>query len=65
VQPRQGERAARRRPAPPHAVVIGGGLAGITAALGLADAAVPTTLLERRRAPVSAGATTSFSSAAT
>ncbi|HVQ95446.1 MAG TPA: hydroxysqualene dehydroxylase HpnE [Mycobacteriales bacterium] len=45
----------RRRP---HAVVIGGGLAGITAALGLADAAVPTTLLERR--PRLGGATTSF-----
>jgi squalene-associated FAD-dependent desaturase len=58
VQPRQGERphgGGRRRP---HAVVIGGGLAGITAALGLADAAVPTTLLERR--PRLGGATTSF-----
>jgi squalene-associated FAD-dependent desaturase len=39
-------------------VVIGGGLAGITAALGLADAGIPTTLLERR--PRLGGATTSF-----
>jgi squalene-associated FAD-dependent desaturase len=48
------EPGARRQ----GAVVIGGGLAGITAALGLADAAVPTTLLERR--PRLGGATTSF-----
>ncbi|NED87758.1 FAD-dependent oxidoreductase, partial [Streptomyces sp. SID11233] len=31
-----------------HAVVIGGGLAGVTAALGLADAGVRVTLLEGR-----------------
>jgi len=39
-------------------VVIGGGLAGITAALGLADAGVEVTLLERR--PRLGGATASF-----
>jgi squalene-associated FAD-dependent desaturase len=39
-------------------VVVGGGLAGITVALGLADAGVPVTLLERR--PRLGGATTSF-----
>jgi squalene-associated FAD-dependent desaturase len=38
--------------------VIGGGLAGITAALGLADAGASVTLLERR--PRLGGATTSF-----
>ncbi|HLH46287.1 MAG TPA: FAD-dependent oxidoreductase, partial [Acidimicrobiales bacterium] len=34
---------------PDRAVVVGGGLAGLTAALDLADAGVPVTLLERRR----------------
>jgi squalene-associated FAD-dependent desaturase len=42
----------------PTAVVVGGGLAGITSALGLADAGVPVTLVERR--PRLGGATASF-----
>jgi heterodisulfide reductase subunit A-like polyferredoxin len=33
---------------PQRAVVVGGGLAGTTAALGLADAGVHAILLERR-----------------
>src|SRR5690349_25175851 len=33
---------------PSHAVVVGGGLAGVTAALALADAGVRVTLLEGR-----------------
>ena len=41
-----------------RAVVVGGGLAGITAALDLADAGVPVTLLESR--PRLGGATASF-----
>ena len=41
------------------AVVIGGGLAGITAAIDLRDAGVGVTLLEAR--PRLGGATTSFS----
>jgi squalene-associated FAD-dependent desaturase len=43
---------------PMRAVVIGGGLAGITAGLDLADAGVQVTLLEAR--PRLGGATTSF-----
>ena len=43
------------------AVVIGGGLAGITAAIELRDAGVRVTLLEAR--PRLGGATTSFSQA--
>ena len=35
-------------PAGRHAVVVGGGLAGVTAALALADAGVRVTLLEGR-----------------
>jgi len=31
----------------PHAVVIGGGMAGMTAALGVSDAGIPVTLIER------------------
>ena len=31
----------------PHAVVIGGGVAGMTAVLGLSDAGIPVTLIER------------------
>jgi len=42
----------------PHVVVVGGGLAGITAALGLADAGAQVTLVERR--PRLGGATSSF-----
>jgi squalene-associated FAD-dependent desaturase len=41
-----------------NVVVVGGGLAGITVALGLADTGVRTTLLERR--PRLGGATSSF-----
>ncbi|MBL3670380.1 FAD-dependent oxidoreductase [Streptomyces sp. M2CJ-2] len=40
--------AGDRAPAGRHAVVIGGGLAGVTAALALADAGVRVTLLEGR-----------------
>jgi squalene-associated FAD-dependent desaturase len=43
---------------PRRVVVVGGGLAGITAALGLANAGVHATLLERR--PRLGGATSSF-----
>ncbi len=32
----------------PHALVIGGGIAGMTAALGLSDADIPVTLIERQ-----------------
>ena len=42
-----------------HVVVVGGGLAGITAAIGLREAGVPVTLLEAR--PRLGGATSSFS----
>jgi squalene-associated FAD-dependent desaturase len=41
--------AARVRPAPGHVVVVGGGLAGCSAALDLADAGRRVTLVERRR----------------
>ncbi len=37
----------RRAPIARHAVVLGGGVAGMTAALSLADAAIPVTLVER------------------
>ena len=43
---------------PPHVVVIGGGLAGITAAIALSEAGAAVTLLEAR--PRLGGATTSF-----
>ncbi len=43
---------------PPRVVVIGGGLAGITAAIALAEAGAAVTLLEAR--PRLGGATTSF-----
>jgi squalene-associated FAD-dependent desaturase len=42
-----------------HVIVVGGGLAGITAAIGLREAGVPVTLLEAR--PRLGGATCSFS----
>lgn len=45
-------------PAPPHVVVVGGGLAGLTAALVAADAGMKVTLLERRHRL--GGATWSF-----
>ena len=52
--------SAARRPSPPPSVaVIGGGLAGITAAIALAEAGAAVTLLEAR--PRLGGATCSFS----
>ena len=44
---------------PPHVVVVGGGLAGITAAIALAETRTRVTLLEAR--PRLGGATSSFS----
>ncbi|MEU6890069.1 hydroxysqualene dehydroxylase HpnE [Streptomyces viridosporus] len=44
----EGELANEPVPAGRHAVVVGGGLAGVTAALALADAGVRVTLLEGR-----------------
>ena len=47
------ELAARQAEAPraahitPHAIIIGGGIAGMTAALAISDAGVPATLVER------------------
>ena len=49
---------ARPSGAAGRVVVVGGGLAGITAALGCADAGLPVTLLETR--PRLGGATSSF-----
>ena len=46
-------------PGPPHVAVIGGGLAGITAAIALAESGSQVTLLEAR--PRLGGATCSFS----
>jgi hydroxysqualene dehydroxylase len=40
---------ARSTPPGPHVVVVGGGLAGLSAALGCADAGARVTLVERRR----------------
>jgi squalene-associated FAD-dependent desaturase len=50
--------AVRRAPGPRRVVVIGGGLAGITAAIALSEAGAAVTLLEAR--PRLGGATTSF-----
>ncbi|OON81847.1 hydroxysqualene dehydroxylase HpnE [Streptomyces tsukubensis] len=43
-----GQRTRPRDPADDHAVVVGGGLAGVTAALGLADSGMRVTLIEGR-----------------
>src|SRR5271155_3286345 len=50
--------AVPRRPPAPRVAVIGGGLAGITAAIALAEAGAAVTLLEAR--PRLGGATCSF-----
>jgi squalene-associated FAD-dependent desaturase len=60
ASPAAGSAGASRRDRPGrHVVVIGGGLAGITAAITLGDAGVRVTLLEAR--PRLGGATSSFS----
>jgi squalene-associated FAD-dependent desaturase len=46
---RSGKRAANDSPAPPRAIVVGGGLAGMAAAVALESAGVAVTLLEARR----------------
>jgi squalene-associated FAD-dependent desaturase len=56
---REGGNEMSAQAAPPHVAVIGGGLAGITAAIALAETGTRVTLLESR--PRLGGATCSFS----